>query len=87
MRDDLVEKLDDNATQSFLVVSASHSKITDFRRQLKIKAIEAAKEKGIYLTEAVGEKPGEAITINEPVEWQPYRDNNNFALSNTEMSQ
>ncbi len=30
--------------------------------------MQAAKEKGIYLTDAVGEKLGEAITIKEPNE-------------------
>jgi uncharacterized protein YggE len=72
LMDDLVERLDDNATQNFEIVSVSHSRMSEFRRQLKIKAIQAAKEKGLYLTEAVGEKLGEAITINEPGEWQPY---------------
>jgi uncharacterized protein YggE len=71
LMDDLVEKLDDNATRNFSIVSVSHSKIKEFRRELKIKAIQAAREKGIYLTEAVGEKLGETITINEPAEWRP----------------
>jgi uncharacterized protein len=64
--DDLVEKLDDEATSNFQIVSTSHSKMTEFRKQLKIEAIKAAKDKGIYLTEAINEKLGEAITINEP---------------------
>ena len=68
LMDKLVEKLDDDATQGFLIVSTSHSKMTEYRRQLKIAAVKAAKEKGIYLTEAVGEKLGEAIKINEPDE-------------------
>ncbi|MDP4264058.1 MAG: SIMPL domain-containing protein [Bacteroidota bacterium] len=85
LMDDLVEKLDDNATQRFRIVSVNHSNIIEFRKQLKIKAIEAAKEKGIYLTEAIGEKLGEAITINEPEEWQPpsYENNYNGPMSNS----
>ena len=79
LMDDLVEKLDDNATQSFNIVNVTHSRITEFRRQLKIKAIQAAKEKGTYLTEAVAEKLGEAITIYEPSEWQPYSMYNSVA--------
>lgn len=67
--DKLVEQ-DDNATQNFSIVAASHSQVTEFRKQLKIKAVQAAKAKGIYLTDAIGEKLGEAITINEPAEWQ-----------------
>ncbi len=68
LMDKLVEKLDDDATQSFLIVSVNHSKMTEYRRQLKIAAVKAAKDKGIYLTDAIGEKLGEAITINEPDE-------------------
>lgn len=67
--DVLVEKLDDEATQNFQITNTSHSKMTEFRRQLKIKAVQAAKDKGVYLTEAIGEKLGEAITIKEPEEF------------------
>ena len=45
MMDALVEKLDDNATQNFQVVLTTHSNVIEFRKQLKIKAIQAAKEK------------------------------------------
>lgn len=72
LMDKLVEKLDDDATQGFLIVSTDHSKMTEFRRQLKIAAVKAAKEKGIYLTEAIGERLGEAITIKEPNEFRPF---------------
>lgn len=69
--DALVDKLDDQATQNFSIVSVSHSKIQELKRQLKIKAVQEAKEKGGYLTEAVGEKLGETLTINEPTEERP----------------
>lgn len=78
--DALVDKLDDNATRSFSIVSVSHSKINEFKKQLKIKAVQSAKEKGNYLTEAVGEKLGETITIHEPAEWQQP-----IPLSNTQL--
>lgn len=68
--DNLVEKLDDDATQNFVIARVSHSRITEFRKQLKIRAVQTAKEKAIYLTESIGEKLGEAITITEPAEWQ-----------------
>jgi uncharacterized protein YggE len=67
--DALVEKLDDEATQGFYVERVSHSKITEYRKQLKIKAVQAAKDKGIYLTESINEKLGAAIKIVEPKEW------------------
>lgn len=84
----LVEKLDDEATQNFVIASTSHSKMTEFRKQLKIKAIQAAKDKGIYLTEAINEKLGAAITINEPDASQ-YNSNylSNSFLSNNTYSQ
>jgi uncharacterized protein YggE len=86
LMDDLVEKLDDNATKDFQIVSTNHSRITEFRRQLKIKAVQAAKEKGIYLTEAIGEKLGEAVTISEPSEWQPFYMNQNAISNNAYLS-
>lgn len=80
MMDALVDKLDDDATQSFLIVSTSHSKITEFRKQLKIQAIKAAKDKASYLAESIGEKPGMAISISEPNEINLY--NNSVANEN-----
>ncbi len=64
----LVQKLDDEATQNFFISRVSHSKIQEFKKQLKIQAVKAAKEKAIYLADAIGEKAGEALTINEPNE-------------------
>ncbi len=87
--DDLVDKLDDEATQSFNIVNTSHSKITEFRKQLKIQAVKAAKEKANYLTEAIGEKLGSAITVKEPEEPGTTSDNirlrgiNSLAISNS----
>ena len=74
--DQLVDKLDDAATQNFFIQRTSHSKLTEFRRNLKIQAVKAAKEKAGYLAEAVNERVGEAVTINEPSEYyQPYYGN------------
>jgi uncharacterized protein YggE len=74
--DQLVDKLDDNATQNFYIQRTSHSKLEEFRKQLKIQAVKAAKEKAGYLAEAINEKIAEAVTINEPNEfYQPYYGN------------
>lgn len=70
--DELVNLLDDEATQNFFIAKVSHSKITEYKKQLKIEAIKAAKAKAIYLTEAIGEKAGTAITIGEPIEGSKY---------------
>lgn len=61
----LAEKLNDEATANFRIVRAWHSQMTEFRKQIKINAIRAAKEKCIYLTSAVGENISHAITISE----------------------
>jgi uncharacterized protein len=70
--DDLVNKLDDNATQNFYIMRTSHSKIAEFRKQLKIAAVRAAKEKAQYLAAAIDESIGVAVTIAEPVEYNYY---------------
>ena len=71
--DDLVDKLDDEATTNFYIQRTSHSKLAEYRKQLKIQAVKAAKEKAQYLSEAIGENISVAVTINEPVEYyQPY---------------
>lgn len=66
--DALVEKLDDEATTNFFIARTSHSQIESFRKQLKIAAVKAAKEKAKYLSEAIDEKVGVAISIEEPTE-------------------
>ncbi len=80
--DDLIRKLDDDATSNFRIVRTWHSKMTEYRKQLKIAAVKAAKEKGIYLTEAVGEKLGQAIKIDEPAEDYQYQTSTQYKTSN-----
>lgn len=71
--DDLVDRLDDNATQNFFIQKTSSSKMTELRKQLKMQAVKAAKEKADYLAAAIDEKIGVAVTINEPTEYYtPY---------------
>jgi uncharacterized protein len=69
----IADLLDDNATESFNITKISHSKMTEFRKQIKTEAVKAAKNKGIYLTEAIDEKLGVAITIVEPKEYESDR--------------
>lgn len=87
--DQLVEKLDDEATRSFQISGTSHSKMSEFRKLLKIQAIKAAKDKGIYLTEAIGEKLGPAVTIMEPDESgnRTYLGSNGFVNVSNAVSQ
>jgi uncharacterized protein YggE len=83
--DELVNKLDDNATTNFFIQRTSHSKLPEYRKQLKIAAVKAAKEKAVYLASSIDEQLDVAITINEPTEYfAPYYNNR---LSNTMMKQ
>ena len=71
--DALVNILDDDATENFAITKTSHSRITELRKQLKIQAIKAAKDKAKYLSEAIDEKIGSAVSINETMEsYTPY---------------
>lgn len=89
--DALVDALDDEATANFFIQRTSHSKLADYRRQLKIEAVKAAREKAGYLAEAIGEQVGVAVTIQEPVEYYiPYynqRVSNVMMRAGAEMAQ
>lgn len=61
--DELVDSLDDEATQNFFIAKISHTKMDEIKKQMKIAAIKAAKDKATYLSEAINEHVGEAITI------------------------
>jgi uncharacterized protein len=43
----------------------SHSKMDEYKKEIKIKAITAAKDKAVYLLAAIGEKAGKAVSITE----------------------
>lgn len=70
--DALMNILDDEATSNFSIARTASSKMQEYKKQIKALAIKAAKEKGIYLTEAIGEKLGEAITITELSDGDSY---------------
>lgn len=70
--DELVNVLNDDATSNFQIIKTSHSRINEFRKQLKIQAVKAAKDKAQYLTEAIGERTAEAVTIHEPSDVSVY---------------
>jgi len=87
--DQLVNLLDDDATINFQVIKTSHSKINEWRKQLKIQAVKAAHEKAAYLAESINEKVGEAVTITEPADvslfYYPRNAYANLKMANTSM--
>lgn len=69
---ELADKLEDDATENFNIHHVWHSQMEQLKKQLKIEAIKAARDKALYLTAAIGETVGKAITITDPVEFNTY---------------
>lgn len=63
--DKLVNMLDDNATQNIYVNKTSNSKQAEYRKQLKIQALQNAKAKAQYLLESIGQKAGGVVFARE----------------------
>lgn len=63
--DELVDKLDDEATQNFFIAKTNYSKREELKKQMKISAIKAAKDKAVYLSDAINEHVGAAVTITD----------------------
>ncbi len=61
----LVKDLDQPWVESLRISKSTHTKLQEFRKEIKIKAIKAAKEKANYLLESIGEKTGKVISIEE----------------------
>lgn len=84
----ILSKIDDKGIQSTGVESYEYSKQTELRKELKIKALQAAREKASYLLTSINEKLGGAIEIqeidNEPM-GRPVYSNMMFKSSNVAM--
>lgn len=63
--DEVLNKVNAESIYSVEIRNYSHSKIEEFKKQLKIEAIKAAKAKATYLLEAIGEKIGPVLEVNE----------------------
>lgn len=63
--DEILNKINAESVYSVAIRNYSHSKIIEYKKQLKIEAIKAAKTKATYLLEAINEKIGGAIDIKE----------------------
>lgn len=69
---DLMAKVDDRGIEYVNMSRVEHSKKEEFRRQVKVNALKAAKEKAGYLLESIGEKLGEVLEIHEVEEGNVY---------------
>jgi len=59
------EKLDELKIEEAKIAYVSHTKMEEFRKEVKIQAIKAAKEKADYLLAAIGEQAGKPLVILE----------------------
>jgi uncharacterized protein len=64
--------MDDRGVEYANMSRAEHSKKEEFRKQVKINALKAAKDKATYLLESIGEKVGEVLVISELEEGNVY---------------
>ncbi len=62
---ELIDRLDDEGISQVYISRTHHSKMEEFKKQMKINAIKAAKEKATYLLVAINEQLGEALEVNE----------------------
>lgn len=87
---ELVKEFNPNWVSHLRVSKTTHSNIQNFREQVKIDAMKAAKNKANYLLNSVGQKPGllvEVVEINaEANKPQPYYWYNNQNLLSNSVS-
>lgn len=59
------DKLDELKILDAYIAKVSHSKIEELKKEVRIQAIKSAKDKGSYLLDAIGEKLGKPLVVNE----------------------
>jgi uncharacterized protein len=72
MIDNLVPNLSDEAVSNMYISKSTHSKMEEYRKEIKIKSTQAARDKAKYLSESIGEKMGNALLIEEIDNSGPY---------------
>ncbi len=63
--DKIVTSFDENAISNFYISKTSHTDIEKFRKEVKINALIAAKNKADYLAKSIGEEMDEVLLIQE----------------------
>lgn len=82
----LVEDLNKKWVESIRIANTKNKDIQKYRKEVKIEAVKAAKEKATYLLESVGEQIGNVISIEEIPENNNYWYRNTNLLSNSNIS-
>lgn len=66
--DAITRSINTNGVTYMGIGELKNKKIAQYRKQAKIEALQAAKEKAAYLLEGIGERLGEVISVTEPQE-------------------
>ena len=85
---EVIKKLDKTGISKVSLAKLDHSQIQQFQKTVRENAIKAAKEKAIYLTEAIGQSIGNAIYIGEIAisQLQAFRGNTNVSAKESGFS-
>lgn len=78
------EKLEEIGISNVSIVKVDHSKIEQYRREVKVNATKTAKEKASDLAQAVGQTIGRALYIVEQNNYQNFTANSNTILYKSE---
>lgn len=82
----LLPALEESGISNIRLKKSDHSKIEEYRKKVRILAIQAAKEKADYLSSAIGQKSGKAIQIWETGGAIPYRAATNRSMMLSESA-
>lgn len=84
----IAKELQDLNIKETSIIKLEHSKIDSLRKEVRIAAIKAAKDKAEYLLQAIGEQLDKPIEVREVIEEPYYKDNrsNNTMLFNTNVT-
>ena len=66
--DAITRSINTNGVTYMGIGELKNKKIAQYRKQAKIEALQAAKEKAAYLLEGIGDQLGEVISVTEPQE-------------------
>ena len=80
---ELLSKVDDRGVEYASMSRVEHSKKEEFKKQVKINALKAAKDKATYLLESIGEKMDGIIEIKEVEDnnYYPQMAQRNFKMT------
>ncbi len=81
--DEVLDKVNPESINSVSIRNYSHSKMEEFKKQLKIQAMKAAKDKATYMLAAVDEKLGALVEVIEN-DYQPIMNVPQYRMANVQ---